>query len=150
MRAMRILVLAFTVLVACATTGDAKPTKVGKAKQGQSCEGGCARGLTCIKYHGIAGARGPELSSCELRCSGKALKCPKGQACTTIADGPGQVCRPDESKSAEGQPGGAGAGEGKSGDAAGKSGSGSGDAPKEVVTPPKPISDTKPATDYKH
>jgi hypothetical protein len=143
MRAMRILLLAFTVLVACATTGDAKPNKVGKAKQGQSCEAGCAKGLTCIKYYGIAGARGPEMSSCEIRCGQKGLKCPKGQMCTTIADGPGQVCRPDESNSAQGQPGGAGAGEGKSG-------SGSADAPKETVTPPKPISDTKPATDYKH
>jgi hypothetical protein len=139
MRAMRILVLAFTLLVACATTGDAKPNKGGKAKQGQSCEGGCAKGLTCIKYRGIAGARGPELSSCEIRCGQKGLKCPKGQMCTTIADGPGQVCRPDESNSAQGQP----PGDGKSGD-------GAGDAAKDSVTPPKPSSDTKPATDYKH
>jgi eight-cysteine-cluster-containing protein len=63
--------------------------------QGQTCGAGdaCQTGLTCVKFYGIAGARGPQLSSCEIRCAGGA-PCPAGQACITIADGPGQVCRP--------------------------------------------------------
>src|SRR5438105_15197191 len=87
MRALFVIVL---LLLACATTGVAKP------KQGEPCDanGKCARGLTCVRYYGVAGARGPEMTSCEIRC-GERTKghCPKGQSCTTIADGPGQVCR---------------------------------------------------------
>jgi hypothetical protein len=52
----------------------------------------CAAGLECIRYYGIAGARGPQFKSCELRCSDTA-PCPDGKRCNTIADGPGQVCR---------------------------------------------------------
>jgi hypothetical protein len=61
--------------------------------QGQPCDQGkCGPKLTCVEYYGVAGARGPKLSSCEIPCpSGK---CPAGQACTVIADGPGRVCRP--------------------------------------------------------
>lgn len=62
--------------------------------QGQSCpEGRCAAGLSCLRYYGIAGAQGPELTSCEIACA-KGGACPEGQRCVTIADGPGQVCRP--------------------------------------------------------
>jgi hypothetical protein len=90
MRAFAVIAL---FLLACATAVQARP------KQGEPCDedGKCARGLTCMKYRGVAGARGPELSSCEIPCSGggkgKKSKCPKGQSCTTVADGPGQVCR---------------------------------------------------------
>jgi hypothetical protein len=60
---------------------------------GAKCDDtGCGGGFTCVKYYGIAGARGPEFRSCEIPCSQKS-KCPKGTTCTTIADGPGQVCR---------------------------------------------------------
>lgn len=52
----------------------------------------CAPGLECVKFRGIAGARGPELKSCEMRC-GKDSNCPSGKHCATIADGPGRVCR---------------------------------------------------------
>jgi hypothetical protein len=63
--------------------------------QGQPCPHGyCAKGLTCMTYYGIAGPLGPKFSSCEIPCMGKTLDCPKGQQCVTIADGPGQVCRP--------------------------------------------------------
>ena len=93
MRAFAVIVL---FLIACATTGVAKP------KQGEPCDanGKCSRGLTCVRYRGVAGAAGPEFTSCEIRCGG-GLKghCPKGQTCTTIADGPGQVCRPSTKKS---------------------------------------------------
>lgn len=67
------------------------------AAQGESCAGDvrCARGLTCIKYYGIAGPRGPEMASCERRCGAKGA-CPSGQSCVTIADGPGEVCRPNQ------------------------------------------------------
>ena len=62
--------------------------------QGQPCDSGrCAVGLSCVEYYGIAGPRGPSMSSCEIRCpAGKG--CPAGQHCTTISDGPGPVCRP--------------------------------------------------------
>lgn len=61
---------------------------------GQPCgeDGLCLAG-TCERYYGIAGAKGPELSSCEIRCS-NAEPCPTGTRCLTIADGPGEVCRP--------------------------------------------------------
>ncbi len=60
---------------------------------GEACAGTtCAAGLECVKYYGIAGARGPEFHSCEKRCDAKSA-CPDGRSCTTIADGPGQVCR---------------------------------------------------------
>jgi hypothetical protein len=87
---MRALSLIFLFLIACATTGAAKP------KQGEHCgsKGECAHGLTCVRYYGVAGARGPQMSSCEIKCGeGAEGQCPKGQACKTIADGPGQVCR---------------------------------------------------------
>jgi hypothetical protein len=64
---------------------------------GETCgaNDACAKGYECVKYYGIAGARGPEFKSCEIRCEmqNKESVCPKGTQCTTIADGPGQVCR---------------------------------------------------------
>ena len=61
---------------------------------GESCgpNDACAQGLTCVSYYGIAGARGPEFKSCEIKC-GDGTACPAGTKCITIADGPGQVCR---------------------------------------------------------
>ena len=61
---------------------------------GQTCGSAdeCAPGLECIKFYGIAGARGPQFKSCEIRCGADKL-CPTGTACRTVADGPGQVCR---------------------------------------------------------
>jgi len=64
--------------------------------QGHPCDDDhrCAEGLTCVEFYGIAGANGPSMTSCEIRC--KADKaCPDGQHCVTVSDGPGQVCRPD-------------------------------------------------------
>jgi hypothetical protein len=52
----------------------------------------CAKGFECIKYYGIAGARGPQFKTCETKCDAKG-GCPSGMKCVTIADGPGQVCR---------------------------------------------------------
>ncbi|HWU87579.1 MAG TPA: hypothetical protein VN253_09915, partial [Kofleriaceae bacterium] len=62
-------------------------------KIGESCGTGdaCGEGA-CVSYRGIAGARGPEFKSCELRCDGVG-NCPDGRKCVTIADGPGRVCR---------------------------------------------------------
>ena len=88
MRAFAVIVL---FSIACATTVVAKP------KQAEPCDenGKCAHGLTCVRYYGVAGARGPQMTSCEIRCGGKTKHhCPYGQTCTTVADGPGQVCRP--------------------------------------------------------
>ena len=62
--------------------------------QAEPCaKGRCAAGLACIEYYGIAGPRGPKFTSCEIRCGGGGA-CPGGQRCVTVADGPGQVCRP--------------------------------------------------------
>lgn len=52
----------------------------------------CAKGLTCVAYYGIAGARGPQFKTCEIKCTADA-QCPSGTKCVTVADGPGQVCR---------------------------------------------------------
>jgi len=61
---------------------------------GQPCGAGdrCAAGLSCVKYYGFAGPRGPEFKSCEVRCKDSS-GCPKGTTCLTVSDGPGQVCR---------------------------------------------------------
>jgi hypothetical protein len=63
--------------------------------QGNPCNADdkCAAGLSCITYYGIAGPRGPAMKSCEVKCAADG-SCPAGQQCTTVADGPGQVCRP--------------------------------------------------------
>jgi hypothetical protein len=64
------------------------------AAAGLPCDDkGCAPPYTCVKYYGIAGPRGPEFRSCEIPCPTAQSECPKGTKCTTIADGPGAVCR---------------------------------------------------------
>ena len=64
---------------------------------GEKCGDGdaCATGLSCVSYYGIAGARGPQFKTCEIKCEmqNKESVCPPDTKCTTIADGPGQVCR---------------------------------------------------------
>jgi len=75
-------------------TTPASTDKPAAPGRGETCgaNDACAPGLECVKYRGIAGARGPEFKSCETRCrDGKG--CPDGTKCITIADGPGQVCR---------------------------------------------------------
>jgi len=63
---------------------------------GQKCGANdlCAPPAECVSYYGIAGARGPQFKTCEVKCDalGK-TPCPDGKKCTTIADGPGSVCR---------------------------------------------------------
>lgn len=71
----------------------------GPGTQGTPCaEGGVCtgppEGLACVEYFGIAGPRGPKFTSCEIRCTPAGTECPTGQTCTTVADGPGSVCRP--------------------------------------------------------
>ena len=62
--------------------------------RGQKCgeNDACPTGLECVKYYGIAGAKGPQFTSCETKCN-DGQQCPDGLKCTTIADGPGAVCR---------------------------------------------------------
>jgi hypothetical protein len=64
---------------------------------GEKCGEGdsCAQGLTCVSYYGIAGAKGPQFKTCEIKCDKdhEETVCPKGTHCATIADGPGSVCR---------------------------------------------------------
>ena len=97
------------LIAACASTAGAPTTPTaapsagdvevlsgegGLAAQGQPCAGGkCAPGLTCLRYFGIAGPRGPSFSSCEIPCLDARAVCPEGQTCVTVADGPGRVCR---------------------------------------------------------
>lgn len=79
------------------TPPDARTaSKASTAGIGEECgaNDACAAGLVCVTYYGIAGPRGPEFKSCEVRCGGKTKSCPSGTSCVTIADGPGQVCRP--------------------------------------------------------
>ena len=76
-----------------ATTADT----AGGAGQGMPCDDGkCQAGFECVSYYGIAGPRGPKFTSCEIRCGMGDKGCPSGQRCVTIADGPGQVCRPQQ------------------------------------------------------
>lgn len=57
----------------------------------------CQPPQVCIEYYGIAGPSGPKFASCEIRCGGeKNVACPDDLQCVTIADGPGQVCRPSD------------------------------------------------------
>jgi hypothetical protein len=74
-------------------------TKTAAPKRGEPCPGKvCAEGLTCLEYFGIAGPAGGAFTSCERPCErpcqGKARKCPPGEECVAIADGPGEVCQP--------------------------------------------------------
>jgi len=95
------LAFAFTLVAACGGKSKPAPTQPAEAnppaqdlsKLGTPCgeAGGCEVGV-CAKYYGIAGPSGPEFSSCELSCD-DAKTCPEGLECTTIADGPGSVCR---------------------------------------------------------
>ena len=74
-------------------------TAIGKGKfaaQGQNCASSadqCATGLSCMSYFGIAGGSGPEFKTCEIPCAQQGAVCPSGQACVTVADGPGRVCQ---------------------------------------------------------
>jgi hypothetical protein len=60
---------------------------------GENCapDDSCGEGA-CTKYFGIAGPRGPQFKTCEIRCS-TGTTCEGDRKCVTIADGPGQVCR---------------------------------------------------------
>ena len=75
-------------------------TQIGKnrfALQGESCTvasgAQCDTWLSCLSYYGIAGPSGPEFRTCEISCAAPGSQCPSGQACVTVADGPGQVCQ---------------------------------------------------------
>lgn len=54
----------------------------------------CDKPQVCLEYYGVAGPSGPRFASCEIPCGEGRAACPEDQACVTIADGPGQVCRP--------------------------------------------------------
>jgi len=73
-------------------TGSGSAPAPAGPKLGEPCgrDDTCGEGA-CVSYRGIAGARGPEFKSCEIRCDQG--NCRDGRKCITIADGPGQVCR---------------------------------------------------------
>lgn len=94
---MRHLIAVVTlVMLACGsskTRPDDEPEEP-TVGQGQPCDDAtCDDELTCVEYYGIAGPSGPKFASCEIPCVDDGA-CPQGQSCITIADGPGQVCRP--------------------------------------------------------
>ena len=76
------------------TTKPESTTPAARPQIGETCgdKDACADGLTCVSYYGIAGPRGPQFKSCEIKCTTTA-DCPTGHECITIADGPGRVCR---------------------------------------------------------
>lgn len=53
----------------------------------------CESGEKCIEYYGVAGPAGPHFHECGIPCNPQKSNCPEGMTCTTIADGPGPVCR---------------------------------------------------------
>lgn len=73
--------------------GDPSPANPGT---GASCgDKTCGAGEECISYYGVAGPAGPKFQECGIRCKAGSGNggCPEGKTCTTIADGPGPVCR---------------------------------------------------------
>ncbi len=93
------LLLIFALYPACRGTpppsasSTSAPSAPALPKLGEACGDGdaCGEGK-CVTFYGIAGPRGPAFQQCEIKCDAKA-PCPDGRTCTTIADGPGQVCR---------------------------------------------------------
>lgn len=78
-----------------AQDGATTQQPAGGVARGQPCEGQtCADGMSCVSYYGIAGPSGPKFTSCETPCGTGKSECGPGLSCVTIADGPGQVCRP--------------------------------------------------------
>jgi len=53
---------------------------------------GCPIGLEPVRFYGIGGMSGPEFCWCSLRCALDPSVCPAGTACTSIADGPSNIC----------------------------------------------------------
>lgn len=74
------------------TTAGSEPPREGP-KLGEPCAANdvCGEG-SCVTYSGIAGPRGGEFKSCEIKCDAT-RPCEGGRQCITVADGPGQVCR---------------------------------------------------------
>jgi len=71
------------------------PVDAAPAPSAEKCgdKPACVAPATCVSYYGIAGARGPQFHSCEIKCTPKGKDCPADKKCVTIADGPGSVCR---------------------------------------------------------
>lgn len=53
---------------------------------------GCPIGLEPVRFYGAAGTSGPEFCWCSLRCAPDPNVCPAGTVCTSIADGPSNIC----------------------------------------------------------
>lgn len=79
------------------TAPTATPNKAPEVPPSSGVCGGrtCAAGETCVSYYGIAGARGPQFHDCVIPCRRGTANdgCPSGKRCTTISDGPGDVCQ---------------------------------------------------------
>lgn len=76
------------------TGGGGDPPPVNPPPDGATCGNKtCDSGEKCIEYYGVAGPRGPKFHECGIPCHPQKHNCPEGMTCTTIADGPGPVCR---------------------------------------------------------
>jgi hypothetical protein len=102
---MKLVLLALVAACSSATpppgpapepTSNPPPPATNAPGIGQNCGPNdlCAPPAGCVSYYGIAGAKGPQFKTCEVKCDalGK-TPCPEGKKCTTVADGPGSVCR---------------------------------------------------------
>jgi len=70
------------------------PPATGAPKLHEKCgaNDACEAPAKCETYYGIAGPKGPQFKTCEIKCD-KSTTCPTGTKCGVVADGPGQTCR---------------------------------------------------------
>lgn|SRR5690554_3558441 len=99
------LAVVFCLATGCHRSPEPPPANAGGQQTAEQpaelqpplCEGEpCPAPKQCLSYLGIAGPSGPTFHACELPCEGGADNdgCPDAMRCVTIADGPGDVCRP--------------------------------------------------------
>jgi hypothetical protein len=70
--------------------GSALPSDLGK-----SCDNGpCSPPLTPVTYCGFAGCSAGTFCACEIPCPKDPKMCPAGTICTSVGDGPSNVCLP--------------------------------------------------------
>ena len=68
--------------------------KLDTMRRGMSCPDRlCGEGLECRQYYGIAGPNSAPFTQCVVPCGVKD-RCPEGEKCVTVNDGPGRICLP--------------------------------------------------------
>jgi hypothetical protein len=77
--------------------GDPEPTcPAPDASLNSTCPDNdeCPAGLEPVTFYGVAGPQGPEFCWCSIRCADDPNVCPNATRCTTLADGPSDICYP--------------------------------------------------------